>query len=67
MPHVSVSAITDSTRVVVRDFSRGDKLIVAPQLGRLTENDVLARALWFDRHGFREKAEQFLDDWARRN
>lgn len=59
-----VTLLSDN-RVVVHSFVDGDR-IVRPMF-RETETDALAHALWLERHGRPELADEYLEDYLRRN
>ncbi len=57
-----IAIIAGSTRVVSSDFARGTHIArVIPSLRRPTEQDILARALWLERHGRESEAVEYLD------
>lgn len=61
---VGVTLLSDN-RVVVHSFVDGNRIV--RRSFRETETDALARALWLERHGRPEQADEYLDDFIRRN
>jgi hypothetical protein len=52
-------------RLVVRNtFADGTMVCTLTAPRRTSENDILAHALWLERHGRAEEASEFLDKWC---
>ncbi len=51
--------------VVLYSFVDGTR-VARPKL-RETEADVLAHALWLEKHGASERAEEYLEEYLRKN
>ena len=51
--------------VIVQCFTDGAR-VARPKL-RETEADVLAHALWLEKHGASEQAEWYLEEYLQRN
>lgn len=49
------------TAVIVSSFAEGTRITRAQPKPRMTEDDILAEALWIERRFGSEKAMEFLD------
>ncbi len=63
MPQVQVLCV--GARVAVHSFTDGTR-VSRPKF-RETETDALAHALWLENHGASERAEEYLEEYLRRN
>lgn len=54
--------IQNDAGIYLFSWTEGLKKAELPKSNR-TDDSVLAQALWLERHGFSEEAEQLLDDW----
>jgi len=60
-----MTVVLVGTRVIVSSFVDGTR-VVEPKY-RETETDVLARALWLASHVGNEQADEYLENYLRRN
>jgi len=63
MPQMQMSL--SAGRVLLHSFVEGVR-VARPKL-RETEADALAHALWLEKHGASERAEEYLEEYLRRN
>lgn len=52
--------------VLIPSFVDGGRVKTPPTKPLTHERDIMARALWLERHGRREEAEAFLEDAMKR-
>jgi hypothetical protein len=52
------------TRVIVNSFAEGTRVRHLQPKPRTSENDILAYALWLEKHKGPEAMEKFLEDWC---
>lgn len=53
--------VLPSGRVVFPSFVDGNRRVKTPPTRRMSEEDIMAHALWLERHGRPQEAEDFLD------
>lgn len=66
MPQTQVSVVPGHNLVIVHSFCDGDRMVRKPRLRPETEVDALSHALWLERRGKPEQADQYLEDFLRR-
>lgn len=57
-----VGRLTDG-RILINDFIGGGRIVRPRRPRRMTEEDVLAYALWLTNRGRGEEADEFLEDY----
>ncbi len=51
-------------RVIIDTFAEGRRVRPLLPKPRTSENDILAHALWLERHRSQEAADEFLEKWC---
>ena len=67
MPQDRVLSVVGSPFVIIRSFVDGDRMVPAPRLQRETEVDAFTRALWLEKHGKPEEADNYLTQFLLRH